>query len=320
MSGIGSYLEEFELPSRGLYYGGKVPGGKVTLQPWGMREQKLMAAARSLQDPLTDLLVDRALVDFPLPTAELLTADAHALLMFARVISHGPIYYYDWTCDECGTLHGKTQIDLYADFIRPNTVYASPDTHPEPYEVQLPGMGKTLGLRYLRRRDQESLRAYADQLRARGMIGPNEGDPLYIPGLARKVMTIDGEPAKLSQAIRLIESIRGPDTRALNRGITKHEFGLRHELQHTCRKCRWRGKRTLPFQGEFLVPGGDEDLEGSARGAARSDADRYRDLMGDGGDDARVGTGDDLADPGRAAGAESVSVHEQIAKELEAAS
>lgn len=136
--------EEVVLPSKGLYYEDKVPGGVVEVKPMGLYADKVLSTQRLVRSGEALEYLFKKYVKLPngFDHLDLLDDDRSFLLYYLRGISHGNIYEFVLTCPHCGAFseHEYNLNELYETVTPPN-----PNIGVEPFSVRLPEISEFIG-------------------------------------------------------------------------------------------------------------------------------------------------------------------------------
>lgn len=244
----GSYNVTVELPSRGKFYGEKLPGGKVTLRPISVMEEKLLTT-RGGRMQVIDKIMQKCILSECPPLRELLLTDKFFLLLSLRAISYGNEYQYRLTCSSCGAEFQHTTA-----LPEGLTMRVASDGDTEPFEVELPMTKKKLALRFLRGSDEEAIEDFVKTIPG-GTKGEDNGDPGYVYRIARTIVSIDGEQKSDTDKIAFCEHLMGRDSLAIRRAMAAHETGIDMNVEGICPACRVPFKLAMPMSGEFFPSG-----------------------------------------------------------------
>ena len=242
------YLQEVTLPSRGIFYNGEVPDGVVTIEPMGTREEKLFASGKS-GDLVLDKIFDQC-IGIPIPHRKLVLGDRLYLLLRLRTVSYGDEYSFPFRCSEC---EKKSYASIHLSCIQ----VKSPKEGADPtFSVELPILGNTLELRLLTGEDNDKAKRYVQQLtRATKKGEADVGGLEYVYRAARRIVSIDGEPCGIKEAMELVEKLKGMDSIAVRDAIDENEVGPILEVEPECNHCRYvNGPLTIPMDREFFRP------------------------------------------------------------------
>jgi hypothetical protein len=79
-------------------------------------------------------------------------------------------------------------------------------------------------------------------------------DPGYAYRLATRIVAIDDTEPTISDAMELIESLKGKDSLALRQAIFAVSIGVNQELRPICDACGWENEITMPLDKTFFRP------------------------------------------------------------------
>lgn len=246
-----AYRSQFNLPSRGQFYKGKLPEGLVDCEPWGVKEEKLLAGAKPGRFEVLDEVYEKCLINCPILPPDWITLERFAFLLHLRIISTGrKMYPYGYQCanESCKGMNERW-IDLQKlldDMTLPDPSWS------EPFEVLLPQINKTVHWHYLRGQDEVLLGSYGRQAISKGMAA--QGDPEYDRRLAFTIEKIDGKEVKLSTALEFVDQLKGIDSLALRNDYEAKRFGVNMRRVEICDHCLWEQKVVLPLNEEFFRP------------------------------------------------------------------
>lgn len=141
-----SYIswEKVQLPSKGYYYGDKMPDGWLEVKPMGVDVDKMLTNQRLVANG--ELLNKVIEVCTKLPDGfnirEMLAGDFNFLLYHLRGITHGPDYEFVASCPSCKTKNTFTfDLNILSETIN----WANNDYLEEPFEVKLPVLSGSFG-------------------------------------------------------------------------------------------------------------------------------------------------------------------------------
>lgn len=261
------FLKDVTLPSRGQFYGDKLPGGVVSIEPLGTREEKLFATNRAAQ--LIDKIFEKCVRCEPLSHTELVLGDRLFLLLQLRVISYGENYQFPFRCSECGA---KSYGDVNLDTL---PVKTAADRATGLFTVELPLCGSTVEMRLLTGQDEIQIRKYAAQINQKSR-GKDVGSE-HVYRLARRINKIDGEDVGIRETMEFVESLKGKDSLRIKDAIDDNEVGPELEVEPECHSCGFSNELVLPFEAEFFRPrrrrAGDHDPVRTAEALASSRRD-----------------------------------------------
>jgi len=241
-----TFHTEITLPSKGKFYGKNpwsptpLPGGKITLKPIQVQEEKLIVSSYAVEGKIDKVLSRCMLTPFPL--TELLITDKYFLILSLRTLSYGSEYYFKLTCPAC-------RKSLSHKVVLPNGLLLKEacETDVEPFEVSLPMCKSKVTLRFLRSADEDEVVRYASQL-----VAVEEGDPTYSYRIARQLVAIDGQELDILARLNWFETLIGGDSLAIRRALQERETGVDLTLHVECKSCRNAFDTLVPFGNEFF--------------------------------------------------------------------
>ncbi len=241
------FEEKVIVPSKGMFYGGKLPGGVVRIRPISVKEEKLLVNA---QDKLSaiDLVLDRCLLTRTLPLNEYLVTDKFFLFLNVRTISYGPDYQFMVKCSGCGNSF-RHQVILPQGL----RLKVPTDDSVEPFDVFLPMCKKTVSIRFLRGKDETEIRAFAKQTKR------PDGDPTYSYSLAKSIVSVDKKEMNPVELLEFVENLYGRDSLAIRNALEKNQSGIDLEIDAECPTCLERFKTPIEFSTEFFRSGVGEE-------------------------------------------------------------
>jgi len=242
-----SIVKVCELPSRGFFYGDKLPDGRVEMSPMRTSDEKLLAGGVSDRAKLIDTLLKRCIIT-EFPYNEYMIGDKYYMLMFLRSITYGEFYEFKMTCSKCSGkfTHGMNVPDDFE-------IRVSTEDDTEEFDVKLPVSNKTVTLRLLRVNDENEL---AKHVRREGMRSgvKAEGDPAYTQRIARSIVAIDGQQRKPMEVLSFVEDLYGQDSLKIRNELEERDPGVDMLLNVDCPHCGNTIEEMLPFTTEFFRP------------------------------------------------------------------
>lgn len=249
--------KQVTLPSLGLPYEGKIPGGQCTVYSMKTVDEKLFAGINKRMDfeDVIDQLIARCTDIKDLPPRELYLGDRLYLMMAIRMVSYGVNYAFQAGCPSCNARQ-QYDVNLESDL---EVKFADEAVWADPVEVTLPYSGDKVSIRLFRGDDERKIIKYADQqLKGKAALG----DPAYVFRLALHVIQVVSNEAErtimpdpkgvINKAIRYIENLDAPDSSAIRDAIEEHTPGLMMALNLSCRSCGNTYDLTLPMSGDFF--------------------------------------------------------------------
>jgi hypothetical protein len=235
-----------ELPSRGILYEGKLPGGVIEMTPMTTSDEKMLAGAKGDRAALVDTLLKRCLVTKSVPFEDYLIGDKLFMLLFLRGISYGFGYEFSIRCRTCGNSF-KHRINIPNDL----RVRVLTEDDFEPFEAKLPVSGKTVALRLLRNRDEDEVHRYVKREVSRSS---SDGDPSYMIRLSKHIVSVDGRTLSPVESLSFVEGLAAKDSLVIRNTVDSHDCGVDLEVQCECPICRDMFEQTMPFTQEFFRP------------------------------------------------------------------
>lgn len=246
---MSEYARDLILPTKGIFYEGKVPEGKVSLEPMGTKEEKMLSAGRAGNVESMLDRVFRTTLECPIPSHDLKTVDRFFVLIKLRVMSYGPEYHFTYKCEDCNQkVSGIINLD------KMEITYADEDMQ-EPFEVTLPLTGDTIQWKLLTGNDETTIRRSADRMHQKGRA--KGGDPAYILRLCQHIVSINEEEKNIGDLTKYVESLKGQDSLAFRDAIEGgNEIGVNLLIVSHCTypQCGWPTEIVLPFGPEFFRP------------------------------------------------------------------
>jgi len=264
--------EEITLPSQGLYYGGKLSGGKVRIRPMGLMSDKILATPRLAQtgqalDEVYKRCVD--LGDFdPL---DLLVGDRVFILFVLRGITHGNIYEFMIKCtNEACEANSTHTYDL-----NQTSLTVKPPKHmSEPIRVVLPYLSEFtkrevyVDVRFMRGRDTQimtqkrkfvekavgqSARPKSQNEESRKMSRSTLIDQTIEENLNLLISSVNGQTDR-HMISQFVTKMHARDTATIRTIIRDEAPGLDTEIRVTCPECGTEIEMELPITDSFFRP------------------------------------------------------------------
>jgi len=240
---------DYTLPSRGVLYDGKVPGGKVSLREMTAKQVNLLQAQGGGLVGKLDAIIDTCckLPDTGFDKRDLLLTDRFAILLALRTKSFGAHYEFKWRCRHCGAW-STAKVNIVEEL---DEKEGTEDTS-EPIEIELPQAGVTVHCRFLRGRDEEVVARNAKRMR---MQSNDDEDQSYLIRLAIQLVSKDGEEfTNILDRQRFIEGLVANDLYLLEDAVSAVEPGVDTKLYYECDTCAGDNEMRMPFTAEFFRP------------------------------------------------------------------
>jgi len=240
----------YDLPSRGVFYGEKLPNGTVTMFPIRGEQEELLAGAgdgveatpvfRSVVAQLSDLK--------GLAYEDLLLSDWVALLLNLLAFSYTPIVRLRPRCTYCHKFFPK-HVNIEE---MPCTVVKDEerDKWASAFKTDpLPFSKAVVEWKLLTLSDMIRAEEWAEQQQSTQMT---PGSPLHTYTIARHIKTINGKETKILHAIDWVRQAYGRDLRALSEEFRKWETGYDLTPKFRCPHCGGTFRQKLPLDGSFF--------------------------------------------------------------------
>lgn len=239
-------LHEVVLPSKGVLYGDKLPGGKVVVRPFSTVEEEIIAGPGGRGNMMYELI--SRCIDKPskgkMVFGDYLIGDVVFLFMMIRVHTYGPEYSFEHPCMHCGknfAVHVKMPDEL--------GVYVLEDGFEEPFFVDLPVSKQRVGLRLLRVRDEKEIESYVESYQ-----GPSK-NPDHTYRLAKHIMSVGDEQIGKDNFRELLGQVRqlhSRDSEKIRNALDENDCGVDVQLKRTCEQCGRVNQVLVGFTPEFF--------------------------------------------------------------------
>jgi hypothetical protein len=248
-------ITEITFPSNGLFYDGKLPGGKAQIRAWTTAEIKLLVSARKKGNQLEkalDRVIDNCLILPPgLRPDDLLYTDGFYALLAQRVFTYEAHFKSSFKCRECGFKN-----EIWVDLVQDLNPLEPKEEVKEPIEVMLPVLDIPLTLKLLRRKDAKSVSRYSKSKLEKAPMAAELGDPGYTYRIALQIDTIDGEKLQLGQKIPWIDALHARDLMAIENRLEDSTSGIDPTVRKPCQhpSCGEFNEFIIPMNIEFFRP------------------------------------------------------------------
>lgn len=262
-------MAEFQitLPSRGIFDGDKMPGGKISLHSMTTREQGIMYSQGVDALKRFDLILSNCVVKAGLPVGEWLMTDRLYAMVNLRMRSFGGDYEVPMRCASCREQY-RQSINL-AKEISLRTYVEAKDVTPEEFEqviplganppqpmtFTLPICKDTLTFRFLRGRHEEQISRQSKRV---SMQSVDVGDPSLPLRLGLMIEKINDEDMAPHLKHQYIQSMDVGDMEAFSAEVENLESGLDLTVHTRCTSCGYEEEVTLPLTAEFFRPRGSK--------------------------------------------------------------
>lgn len=256
-----------KLPSRGIWYGDKLPEGMIGVRATtGAEDLVLDSPSMTVDQKVTRLI--KACVDYPngFSADDLTLTDRFAAMVAVTVVTYGTQFKFPFPCAKCEAAN-ETSVNVATE-VTERTPEDILKEHPalelvEPFEIVLPISKKKVSLRHLRASDEAGILK-----RARSPLAIKvEGiDPLKNIRTTHHIVKIDDAPVTDSMRDDLVRTIHSRDRRAIERTIEMYSTGMNFSIPRRCSKCGFEQRVLVPFGMDFFRGSFDFIDEGARSG------------------------------------------------------
>lgn len=254
---------EITLPSRGILYKDKLPGGKIKLTSLTAQEQFILASEGT--DPMVKLneILRSCAKESPIPVEDLLITDRVYILVVLRIRSfpHGNEYPVPMRCGSCKFQYIHN-VDLTKDITvqiyekEPNIhdenyVYIDPEDITEPMSFILPLSKDEITYRFLRGRDEAEIASVAKRYM---MKSTDLADPSHVRRFSLMIDKVNGKEMQPAEKHMYIQNMEAGDINELNEEVEYMESGVNMLIPTVCNKCGYAEEVILPFTADFFRP------------------------------------------------------------------
>lgn len=236
-----------ELPSLGILYEGKLPGGNVKLRPLTTAEEAILYNAASQGTDKIDQIIRACyLSKNEFDADELLITDRFYILLMLRTRAFGGRYEFPVKCQYCPQQF-RHECNIGEDLEIKNMS----EEVCEPFEIRLPTKGDTIQTRFLRGKDERAVAKHAKRMR---MKSADPADPSFLYRMSRMLTHINGNEVKLLDAERYVRDLEMADSVHWQNKIEEAEAGVNLTVYAGCPGCGSENELQLPFTAEFFRP------------------------------------------------------------------
>lgn len=238
------YTERIELPSRGILYE-DIPA-EIVIRNITTTEEKMIFGSSNLKS-LDDVMNSCIKEPEGLDVDELLTSDKHFILIQLRILTYGSDYNVKNTCEHCG------ETDTYiVNLLEDMPIDELDEDFEEPFEIELPMSGDTVGLKLLRGNDLEKVNRKAKRIKKRS-IG-DTGNLTYLLRKAQSIVTVNGEELPSGKKQKYVEGLHGRDSAYISSALESIRVGYDNLIFKNCKHCGGEMEFSLPMNREFFRP------------------------------------------------------------------
>jgi hypothetical protein len=260
--------EEITLPSGGVYYQDKIPGGVVRVRPMGTHAEKIMATQRLAQSGQSLDYLYKHCVQLPngFDPIDLLAGDRVFLLYVLRGITHGNMYEFLMECPHCEVMstYRYDLNELASTITRPD-----PSIGSEPFKVVLPYLSEIsksevfVNVRFMRGRDLSIIaqrqrfkkKVSATAQNAGGMKRRTEAlDEAVTENLNLLITDFMGKVRDPNKIKLMVEKLHSADSSTIREFVRKYSPGISPQIEVGCPECNANFKTELPITETFFRP------------------------------------------------------------------
>lgn len=236
---------DYTLPTKGIYYDGKLPGGVIQLRPLTTKEEAILYSdSMDLQERMRKIL-DSCIVNRAVPSDEFLLTDRFGILLALRVNAFGPSYDFKTRCGFC-----KQTYKAHSD-VREFPELEIPEGSTEPFEEELE---KGIKVRFRALRGKDEMAIYRTAKRINMANSADASDPSFILNLASRILAINDEELSTLQAENHVKDWRLKVTNAFRKAYLLVEGGVNTTCYTKCKACGSEEEVALPFDPSFFRP------------------------------------------------------------------
>jgi hypothetical protein len=248
-------VTDITFPSKGLFYGDRLPGGRAQIRAWTTREIKMLVSARKKGDQLEkalDKVIDNCLLLPPtMKSDDLLYTDGFYALIVQRIYTYEASFKSEFKCSDCG-FKNSIWINLEQDLdpLEPK------DGAKEPIEVFLPILDIPVTLKLLRRKDAKQVSNYSKRKLDKAPMAASLGDPGYTYRIALQIETVDSEKMTMGNKIPWIDNLHARDLMAIENALEDNTTGVDPTVRKQCQhpSCGEANEFIIPMNIEFFRP------------------------------------------------------------------
>jgi hypothetical protein len=273
---------DITLPSLGLPYGDKLPGGVVHIRPMLTQDEKLLAVtdpSREMQSRMLDSLLG-ATVKFPngISAEDLLTTDRLFLFIQLRIVSYGEQYSLSVECRNpaCRTRIEK-HLNLNVDLpIR----WANPDTYLDSLQLT---MDNGDNIRFHHMTGREERRVFVEVKRLQKLSPNMKGDPTGNVSLAVRIDAVENstngfaadDPNRLLKARAYVDALLASEAWEIRDALDDSSSGYTMMLsEDSCPRCGNVAEMEFTPSADFFRPTRKKSRNDSERTTV-SDSQRW---------------------------------------------
>lgn len=239
------YPGTLELPSLGyLYEDGKIPEGVLPARPLTTDVEKILVSAAGKTTEIFDTYLSFALkMPSGMTVRDLISGDRQYAIFYIRAASLGPVYHFQWTCDQCRRKN-EDSVNI--------TEFPVKKLEPgvkEPFELELPLSRDVISYRLFRGHDEADVEKRMEKEKDRAELKKYQ--------LARCITHINGapvDPNRFADTFAYVGRMLQGDSNELRLAIQDQDPGLDLVTQVRCKHCLAYEDLDVPMTPEFFRP------------------------------------------------------------------
>ncbi len=237
--------EEVVLPSRGIFYDGQLPDGKINVRAMTGEEEQILATPRYVRSGQAINMIFKRCIQEQFPTEKMVTADRTYLLIFLRGISYSPEYEVEIKCPECSQRF-TTVLDLNQAYV----TFCPDDFGPGSLTGVLPETKFNFEYRMSVGSDEIDLQNHRE--RRIKQFGDSNDDTLSYRS-SQLLVSIEGLTDK-NELQTLVKRLPIMDVSHLRNTVNEPPFGVDTDMGIICPMCTAEFTVDLPMETNFFFP------------------------------------------------------------------
>lgn len=242
-----TYTEVIRLPSckANVYPDNPELSGDIRIRMMDVNDEKKVFGSVS-EDMINRLLKSCVVEPEDFDPLVLIPNDRHYLLVKLRVLSYGDQYHGEGVCPECGAE------EEFAYSIDDVPIFELDEEFKDPIEVTLPVCKREVGIRILRQKDVDAIKAKAKQMAKSSNVNVREVE--FVERVVRKIASIDGKPVNRAEAELFVKGLKAKDRAYMEYILDKTKLGYDNVITVKCSKCGEEYEIPFRLTGEFFRP------------------------------------------------------------------
>ena len=245
---MADYTQEVYLPSHkaNIYSDHPEYSGPITIRMMTVADEKKVFSSTS-DEALNNLIKSCVVSPDGFNPADLIPNDRYFLLVKIRILSYGDSYHSIMVCPDCGYTDEDFKFSL--DDVEINEL---DESFEEPFFVNLPVCGKTVGLKVLRTRELSQIISKAKKIAK--STNANAKEVEFVQKLVKKIVSIDGEKISQPEAEKFVSTMAALDRAKIDDVFEHQKLGYESFVVAECPKCGETVEVPFRLHREFLHP------------------------------------------------------------------